>query len=605
MEAHFGDEENFIVNPEDIEVVDDDEELAEDGWDETLGDFQYGGEETLIQDENELNVAETSVQYAPGEGKRPLSLFVDELAEPLSFLYEHAAQIPQYPPGTTEATLAKYQLRNFDPRFRAHPDYLLYKNQKLTMIKVAKAIGIALRQGRLLNQAPLTAEQLLNQQNVDEFVRHDIGKCYLFTIDYFKQLLTATIFYDGFVGYRVLKDARCSPPFWESKTREGMAMLRQLGAPTFFLTLSPAERLWNELLVLLYKVINPTAEITEEEVSTFSDAEKTELIVGDPVTCARYFWYRVEKLLKFLEKNWSPFRPYKVTDYVRRIEFQHRGSPHLHSLLWLKKISAEEGESFDPPQYKPNNPECEAVVAEFIDTYITCSNTAVSPNLVNLQRHRHTITCKRVKGKENSCRFGFPRLPMSFTRVLDPLPDVERNQENLNNFKLIKEKLQFYWKNIRTENQIPATCNNFLAELGITEEQYILAIRQSLKKSTVFLRRSPLEININNYNVEVLQMHQANMDIQYVLDPYACVKYILAYINKANRGMSKLLRETVEALKLQQNSTLRDKLKIIAHKFLNSTEISAQEAVFYVLQMAVSMCSRDVSASKTCLIYKL
>ena len=39
------------------------------------------------------------------------------------------------------------------------------------------------------------------------------------------------------------------------------------------------------------------------------------------------------------------------------------------------------------------------------------------------------------------------------------------------------------------------------------------------------------------------------MDIQFILDPYACAVYILSYITKAQRGMSKLLRKACEEAK--------------------------------------------------------
>ncbi|GFY02766.1 helitron_like_N domain-containing protein [Trichonephila clavipes] len=34
--------------------------------------------------------------------------------------------------------------------------------------------------------------------------------------------------------------------------------------------------------------------------------------------------------------TYNPFGPYRVLDYFLRIEFQHRGSPHAHVLLWLE-----------------------------------------------------------------------------------------------------------------------------------------------------------------------------------------------------------------------------------------------------------------------------
>ena len=43
----------------------------------------------------------------------------------------------------------------------------------------------------------------------------------------------------------------------------------------------------------------------------------------------------------------------------------------------------------------------------------------------------------------------------------------------------------------------------------------------------------------------VLYIWKANMDLQYILDPYACVVYVVSYISKAKRGMSKLLKDAL------------------------------------------------------------
>lgn len=51
------------------------------------------------------------------------------------------------------------------------------------------------------------------------------------------------------------------------------------------------------------------------------------------------------------------------------------------------------------------------------------------------------------------------------------------------------------------------------------------------------------DIFVNAFNPRILMLHRANMDIQYVLDSYACIGYIVDYINKTNRGMSHLLKE--------------------------------------------------------------
>ena len=64
------------------------------------------------------------------------------------------------------------------------------------------------------------------------------------------------------------------------------------------------------------------------------------------------------------------------------------------------------------------------------------------------------------------------------------------------------------------------------------------------------------------------------MDIQFVLDVYACAMYIVSYISKAQKGMSELLRQAcTEARK--GNSSIKQQVRDIGNKFLNSVEISA------------------------------
>ena len=82
------------------------------------------------------------------------------------------------------------------------------------------------------------------------------------------------------------------------------------------------------------------------------------------------------------------------------------------------------------------------------------------------------------------------------------------------------------------------TFDPFLNNLSLSENQYILAIRSSIRCATVFL-----EIRVNNYNPLCLKAWRANMDLQYILDVYACASYIASYVTKSQRGMNELLRK--------------------------------------------------------------
>ena len=82
------------------------------------------------------------------------------------------------------------------------------------------------------------------------------------------------------------------------------------------------------------------------------------------------------------------------------------------------------------------------------------------------------------------------------------------------------------------------------------------------------------------------------MDMQYVLDPYACATYILSYITKGKRGMSKLLEKACEEAK-SGNKDIKNRVRHIGNKFLNAVEIIAQEATYLVLQMPMRRSLRS------------
>jgi hypothetical protein len=74
------------------------------------------------------------------------------------------------------------------------------------------------------------------------------------------------------------------------------------------------------------------------------------------------------------------------------------------------------------------------------------------------------------------------------------------------------------------------------------------------------------------------------MDLQFVIDAYACAMYIVTFISKSQRGIRNLLyASTKEAGK--GNYTLRKEVRSIGHQFLTHVELSAQESVYYILQM--------------------
>ena len=96
----------------------------------------------------------------------------------------------------------------------------------------------------------------------------------------------------------------------------------------------------------------------------------------------------------------------------------------------------------------------------------------------------------------------------------------------------------------------------FLHIVNLDLDAYILAIRSNLKTDTVFLKRSPNELRVNNFNDHCLKAFRSNMDTQFILNIYGCAAYITSYVAKSARDMSELLKKACDEAKLG-NSNLK------------------------------------------------
>lgn len=270
----------------------------------------------------------------------------------------------------------------------------------------------------------------------------------------------------------------------------------------------------------------------------------------------------------------SPLAPLgNVLDYFYRVEFQQRGSPHIHMLVWIEGA----------PKFGKNSNE---EIAEFVHQHSTCERNKDIPKLVNYQTHRHARTCRK-KG-QNICRFNFPLPPMSSTQILEPLEQLEK--EKFPDIGKQYDKICSYLSELKSGEKM--TFPEFLKALNMNEDLYIRAIRSSLNTPKVFLKRNVSEIRVNAYNNFILRCWEANIDVQFILDAYACAAYVVSYISKSQRGMSNLMYEACKEAR-QGNKNLQQQVRHIGNKFLSHVEISAQEAVYLVLQLPLRSCTRS------------
>ena len=365
-------------------------------------------------------------------------------------------------------------------------------------------------------------------------------------------------------GYYIFRQLRNSPAYLETRKKDIFAMIRHFSLPTWFMSLSAADTRWTDLLKMLAK-LNDGIEYSETELEHFTWQEKTKLVQKDPVTCLRYFDHRVQEFLNTVLKNsCEPIG--KLIDYFYRVEFQQRGSPHIHMLVWIENV----------PTLETNS---EGEIVQFVDKYLTCNtDNEKTANLVGLQSHKHSKTCRK-KGKP-ICRFGFPLPPLPRTMLLYPLEeDLDKYKKK--NTDLLKAMNEY-------KDNVDMTFEEFLENIAKMDfDDYVKCIRSSLKAPKVFLKRKTKDIRINLFNEGILLAWKANLDIQIVLEPYGCASYIVGYISKSQRGMSAQLDAAAKEAR-KGNLDLKKQVRHIGNVFSNCVEVSAQEAVYLDLQIPLT-----------------
>ena len=145
----------------------------------------------------------------------------------------------------------------------------------------------------------------------------------------------------------------------------------------------------------------------------------------------------------------------------------------------------------------------------------------------------------------------------------------------------------------RIEEGSGASLKEILESESIPEDMYLQALKmsQGTRGTSIVLERDIGDCKTNNCNLDCLKLWRANMDIQYVADPYSCIMYVLSYVMKCENGMSEILKCVAKEFKDQ---SVRDQMKKILSTFANKREVSVHEAVKRVLSQWLFKKSRTV-----------
>ena len=99
-------------------------------------------------------------------------------------------------------------------------------------------------------------------------------------------------------AFTFMNSIKGTPAYWKKFKSEVLAMVKQLGVPTFFLTLSCADLIWDKLIEIIQKL--NIADKVDVDMPDFSYHEIHSILNNNAVIVARHFQYRVEVFFKFI-----------------------------------------------------------------------------------------------------------------------------------------------------------------------------------------------------------------------------------------------------------------------------------------------------------------
>lgn len=157
---------------------------------------------------------------------------------------------------------------------------------------------------------------------------------------------------------------------------------------------------------------------------------------------------------------------------------------------------------------------------------------------------------------------------------------------------MAKEKLQTLRSLISDPNASFNNLSELLEKCNLTHEEYMTCVTDLTSTNVVMMKCDPKDCWVNGYNAYLLKAWNANMDIQYVLDEFSCIMYIMSYVSKPEHEMNEFLNKVIRDV---QNTDVNecDELKQIMQAYSKHRQVSTQESVARTCSLPLKKCSRN------------
>lgn len=327
-----------------------------------------------------------------------------------------------------------------------------------------------------------------------------------------------------------------TPAYWHQQKGKMFAMFYELGIPSLFFTLSSADIQWPEFREIILQQFPNDVNLTQQQ-----------LVNKHPLTVDRLFAIRVEAFLDtmFGTDGWD------VQDYYYKVEYQHRGSPHVHGMVWLKLNPLENAKVPDDEQY----------VVDYIDLLVCEQLYAVSDPL------------------------NAPRKPASIllSDTMDLVEDLKNMVGNVQQHSTCNDGC------LRTSERTGEKyCRYGFPKVSQPFTQWA---KSADGRVTIRVKRN--HPRVNSYNPTWLPIWRANLDVQICRDAYSVIQYMAKYTAKSevkSQMMDRIINKALSST-TSSTSTLSLVAKLLC-AFISERDYSAQEVCHLGTSLPMVHCSR-------------
>ena len=345
-------------------------------------------------------------------------------------------------------------------------------------------------------------------------------------------------------------------------------MVKQLGAPTIFFTLSAADIQWPELYRLIEAdqpdtIISPSNEQIENR-------KRAKLLIDNPLIVASFFKHRSDSFIQDVL-----FKKFKVIDHWFRIEFQRRESPHIHGFIWLE--GAPSVQNLDSMSTQDLD-----IITKYFDKIISASNPISSSASSD-----STI---------NPCKLNYSDVihHEMYAHLSQDTEICTNMAKHLEDYKLIINSVQRHTrctKNcLRTKKRTNEKICRYKFPKELVERSQIICAENG--KFDLQLKRN--DARMNSQSPFVTCHWRANTDFQPIISLDSVVRYIAKYAAKGESTSDVLneIRNTLNSVQTE-NQTATSLIQRILIKQCGERDYSAQECIWIILGFSFYSSSRS------------